>query len=155
MQLSKLLLLVGLLFTVYSNAAQPSVQKQILGSWAMVPLQNGIANVVEFKTNGEVVNHSFKCDFIAKKVRTGEAEVSTYSIKGDTISLTLKGADKPFSTLTFKGVEQVELEVVGKKALTLFSLTLVQSFTDNEKLEFHYYQVDPNNIKPLCSLFWE
>lgn len=130
----KKLLCVSLL-TLLSSTASAAViesQEQLLGIWAMTPLNNGIANVVEFKADGKSDLHPFNC------AEPGEqtVEVSDYRLSedGQTIHIT-----SPYQSFDLKVLEfnaqsmELSMEIEGH--------TLTFSYVKGDKIE------------PLCALY--
>ncbi|MDX7987782.1 hypothetical protein FE392_10640 [Xenorhabdus sp. 12] len=147
---------LALLFCGYSLAGT-NIKNDIIGIWAMTPLETGRANVVEFKENNVTYLYPFTCLRNGKKVISGtyyngviydnKMEKSTYSISNDVISITFDGEKKPYTSLRFKGVEK-------QRGKTILKLSEVHGpVTDSTKTEFLYTKTD--NIQPLCAQFFD
>lgn len=121
-----------------AHAALPTnVDKNFfVGSWAMIPLKNGIANVVEFREDDQVLLHSFNCE--TPLVERG-VETSHYAINEDhqTIHLTSPGHDTQIKILGTVGRVIMKLE----QPINL----------ENESQAFNYLKV--TKIRPLCELY--
>lgn len=104
----------------------------IVGIWAMYPLNNGIANVVEFTKDGKSNLHPFDC----REKSTDPVESSTYSIdeSGKNIRLVTDG----------------EIQNLKLISMTDKELNLGQSVGE-ELLKFSYLKV--SRISPLCFLY--
>ncbi|MDU9408860.1 hypothetical protein RTH74_14755 [Pseudomonas sp. zfem001] len=131
------LLFVSLLAVVSSanalaSAATVDNQEQLLGIWAMTPLNNGIANVVEFKANGKSDLHPFNCAEQGER----EVEVSDYRLSedGQTIHIT-----SPYQSF--------DLQVLAFNAKTME----LGMEIEGHKLSFSYVKGD--KIEPLCALY--
>ena len=123
------------LFALLSNvasAASIESHDQLLGIWAMTPLNNGIANVVEFKADGKSDLHPFNCAAPSKQ----EVEVSDYRLSddGQTIHIT-----SPYQSF--------DLQVLEFNAKTMELSMEIEGHT----LTFSY--VKGNKIEPLCALY--
>lgn len=106
----------------------------IVGIWAMHPLRNGIANVVEFTNDGKINLHSFNC----RENSNGPVESSTYTMteSGKNIRLEADGE-----------IQNLKLISIAAK-----DLTLGQSVGE-ELIKFSYLKV--NRVAPLCFLYRE
>lgn len=104
----------------------------VVGMWAMVPLRNGIANVVEYTTDGKSKLHSFNC------AKPGEAEVeeSVYNISEDGQAIHINSPNQSF-----------DLQVLSFKRN---AMRLAMSI-DGMELQFSYLKV--SKIAPLCALY--
>lgn len=108
-------------------------QSEIIGYWAMQPLNNGIANVANFDYQGNATLYSFECDFKKHTFTVGEKEQNQYKLNGDTIQL-------------FDGEEPLfNLKII---TLTDKKMSLQQSFNSSSSLTFEYVRV--KELKPLC-----
>ncbi|MBJ7263310.1 MAG: hypothetical protein JHC61_06035 [Burkholderiaceae bacterium] len=107
-------------------------KSMIVGTWAMTPLHNGIANVVEYSSNGKALLHPFNC------AEPGEVdtELSDYTISDDGQSIHVKSPTRAFDL-------QV-LEFTGK------TMKLGMSVSDVD-LTFSYAKID--RLAPLCVLY--
>ncbi|CDL83585.1 hypothetical protein [Xenorhabdus szentirmaii] len=137
--------------------AGTNIKNDIIGIWAMTPLETGRANVVEFKENNVTYLYPFTCLRNGKKVISGtyyngvtydnEMERSTYSISNDVISITFNGEKKPYILLRFKGVEK-------QRGKTILKLSEVYGpIIGSTKTEFSYTKTD--KIQPLCAQFFD
>jgi hypothetical protein len=78
----------------------PMDKKALIGLWAMLPLKNGIANVVEFRADDQVLLHSFNCENPLVKIGV---ETSHYSVNESKQTIRLTSADQD-SQLKILGV---------------------------------------------------
>ncbi|MDE1463714.1 hypothetical protein [Spartinivicinus poritis] len=108
------------------------VKNSIIGIWSMIPLKNGIANVVEYTKDGKSKVYSFNC--IKKNERV--VEISDYKVSQDGKIIYISSEKNSF-----------ELEVL---TLQPKAMKLSMNFNDH-KLTFQY--IKTNKIEPLCSLF--
>ncbi|QBH98405.1 hypothetical protein EKN56_19605 [Limnobaculum zhutongyuii] len=106
----------------------------LIGIWAMYPLKNGIANVIEFKSNGTSLLHPFNC---AKPNEKNELEIFTYSINEKNNIIQLKSPSYSF-----------DLKIL---ELKLSTMRLEQKINDDINLSFDYLKMD--NVHPLCKLY--
>ncbi len=122
---------VALLSThAFANTAQDLTG----GYWAMQPLNNGIANVAQFK-QGVASLYTFSCDF-----NTGETEV------GETVKSTFKlTEDNTIELYDDSGELEQALKIV---ALSADKMTLEQAITPDFKLTFDYNKTD--KLEPIC-----
>ncbi|MGM3390023.1 hypothetical protein KXR94_20440 [Stutzerimonas stutzeri] len=104
----------------------------LVGIWAMVPLRNGIANVVEYKADGTALLHPFNCAEPGKP----EIEESTYQVAddGQTIHISSPMDDFDLNVLEFN-----------RKTMQL-GLHIADS-----NLTFAY--VKAQKVAPLCALY--
>lgn len=104
----------------------------IVGIWAMVPLRNGIANVVEFTKDGKSNVYPFNCrSSTSEKI---ESSVYAVSSSGEKIELTTEGE-----------TQELGLVAVGKKSMIL------SQDVAGSTLKFSYIRV--NRISPLCHMY--
>nr|WP_174507178.1 hypothetical protein [Acinetobacter sp. Marseille-Q1620] len=109
--------------------------KLIQGYWAMIPLNNGIANVAYFGENGDATLYPFLCDFKSRTFSSPEQpEISKYEVKNNTIYLFYKDIDDN-QKLAIKKLDQKHL-------------VLEQLHTPQFSSTFEYQRVD--RIKSLC-----
>ena len=122
----------SLVFTSAFSADKESVPiKDLLpGIWGMVPLRNGVSNVVEITPEGKITLHVFNC---SNNLR-GESEVYSYKINKNKIELTNKD-----------GEFNLEIHSISSGAMSL-----IQG-EDNEKLKFEYLKIQ--SITPLCQIY--
>lgn len=113
----------------------PVDKKALVGIWAMFPLKNGIANIVEFRADDQVLLHSFNCENPQVKI---DVETSHYAVdKGtQTIRLTSPGYDQKLNIVG----------IVGR----VMKLEQPLDF-DDESLTFTYLKV--TKIVPLCAMY--
>lgn len=107
-------------------------QEQLLGIWAMKPLNNGIANVVEFSADGKSNLHAFNC----AEPGEPEVEVSDYRISEDGQTIHVSS---PY--------ESFDLQV---QSFTAKEMQLGMTIEDMQ-LQFGYLKRD--KIEPLCELY--
>ncbi|WP_192985384.1 hypothetical protein [Pseudomonas sp. EggHat1] len=131
------LLFVSLLAAVSSanvlaSSAKVDNPDQLLGIWAMTPLNNGIANVVEFKGDGKSNLHPFNCAEPGEQ----EVEVSDYRLSedGQTIHIT-----SPYQSF--------DLQVLAFNAKTM------ELGMEIEGLKLNFSYVKGDKIEPLCALY--
>ncbi|QMV63531.1 hypothetical protein VUJ49_00315 [Pseudomonas berkeleyensis] len=130
----KKLLFVSLAVVLSSASAfAASVDKdQLVGIWAMKPLNNGIANVVEFTADGKSNLHPFNCE--EPSPSQPEVEVSDYRISedGKTIQITSPYQSFDLQVLSFAlAAMQLGMEIEG------------------HQLQFSYLKRD--KIESLCA----
>ncbi|MGE8496473.1 MAG: hypothetical protein ACN6O6_03120 [Pseudomonas sp.] len=123
-----------------SNSAQkgtdsvPAADEKVslVGIWAMMPLRNGIANVVEYTADGKSRLHSFNC---AEPKESG-VELADYRLSEDGKTLHISSPQSTFDlqVLTFKP-----------------SLMKLAMNIEGMDLQFTYLKTD--RIAPLCALY--
>lgn len=118
---------------VKPTATAKSAQQthSLVGIWAMTPLRNGIANVVEFTKDGQSHLHEFNCH--KKPFGQGVVEASTYTLSKNKQSIRLD---------TNGYAQTLKLISIDDK-----NMVLGQPVADY-LLKFSYRKV--NQIKPLC-----
>lgn len=104
----------------------------IVGIWAMIPLKNGIANVVEFTREGKSNLYSFNC----REELSLEKESSIYTISDDRNNINLKSNHK---------IQSLKIVSIDKKKMILRQ-TVGKHF-----LNFSYMKT--NRVAPFCSLY--
>lgn len=106
----------------------------IVGIWAMLPLRNGIANVVEFTKEGKSNLYSFNC----KEKYSNEIESFTYKISDDgkNIHLDSSGEAQDLSLISINNNAMILGQNVGDAVL-----------------KFSYTRTD--RVSPLCALYNE
>lgn len=115
-----------------ASSARVVNQEQLVGIWAMTPLNNGIANVVEFKADGKSDLHPFNCSAPGEQA----VEVSDYRVSedGQSIHITSPQSDFDLQVLAFASdAMELGMEIEGYK------------------LTFSYAKQD--KIEPLCALY--
>jgi hypothetical protein len=119
---------------IKDTKAVNSENARVVGIWAMMPLRNGIANVIEFTNEGKSNLHSFNCN----EKSTNEVESSTYAVSEDRTKILFKS-----------GGETEDLQIIGisEKAMILGQLV------GSEVLKFSY--VRTSRVAPLCFLYKE
>lgn len=105
-------------------------KSRIVGIWAMKPLRNGIANVAEYREDGQVLLHPFTCADAGKQ----EPEVSSYTVAADGKSIHIKSPEEAF-----------DLQVVAFSPPTM----RLGMRTSDQNLTFLYEKV--STVAPLCS----
>ncbi|MCW2481428.1 hypothetical protein [Candidatus Symbiopectobacterium sp. NZEC135] len=136
--------IVVLLVTLLSGCVRPTAQpasptavdkKALIGIWAMLPLKNGIANVVEFRADDQVLLHSFNCE--NPQVKMG-VEQSHYTVEknSQTIRLTSSGNTTLLKILGIVGRAMKLKQPIG---------------VENESLTFSYLKVA--QVAPLCEMY--
>ncbi len=121
--------------TLHKNTISSKERKiSIIGIWAMLPLRNGIANVVEFTKEGRSNLHPFNC----RKNTSGEVESSIYTISDDGMNVRLDS-----------GGEIQNLSIISINNDTMF----LEQKAGNFSLKFAYVRSD--RVSPLCSLYKE
>lgn len=119
------------LFTKPSPIAT-ATQERLTGIWAMIPLRNGIANVVEFGADGKSTLHSFNCIEPEKH----EPEVSDFKVSNDGRFIRFKSpARNMFLKILALNPQSMELSMDASY----------------RGLGFDYLKVD--KVKPLCELY--
>lgn len=104
----------------------------LAGTWAMIPLGNGIANVVEFTREGKSTLHAFNCSDSSAEA----PEVSDYQIRNDGETIHVSSLDGG-----------VDLEVL---YITKIMMKLATKI-DGKTLKFTYLRV--NEVRPRCDLY--
>lgn len=134
-------LTISLLLTSYSSVMQSenmelSTEKDIsiVGIWAMIPLRNGIANVVEFTREGKSNLHAFNC----RKKSLTESESSTYTINDEKNNIRFDSSGR---------IDNLSIVSIKKKTMTL------RQMVGEDQLEFAYIRT--NKVSPLCFLYKE
>jgi len=119
-----------------SESTNPVVGKDalIIGIWGMIPLKNGIANVVEFTEEGKSNLYSFNC----RDKKWNGNELSTYTITDD---------EKYIRLNTNGNTQDLNLITVGEK-----SMILGQKLGDG-LLTFAYVKI--KRVFPLCFMYKE
>lgn len=136
--------IVVLVVTLLSGCVRPAAQpaspsvvdkKALIGIWAMLPLKNGIANVVEFRADDQALLHSFNCE--NPQVKMG-VEQSHYAVDKSSQTIRLTSSDH---------VTQLKiLGIVGR------AMKLKQPIGfENESLTFSYLKVA--QVVPLCEMY--
>lgn len=116
-----------------SHQSAPTLDKgQLVGIWAMMPLENGIANVAEYQADGKVRLHPFNC----VESREREVEVSEYSLASNGRSIHVQSPQNSFDlqVLAYEG----NYMVLGMKVADV-------------DLKFMYRKVD--KVESLCRFF--
>lgn len=106
----------------------------IVGTWAMIPLRNGISNVAEYKSGGVVVLHPFNC----AEPSEPEVEVSEYTVADDGQSIHIKSP-----------MDEFDLNVID---ITRKTMQLGMNASGSDLL-FAYVRV--KQVTPLCFLYGE
>lgn len=119
-----------------ANAPSPSVllssdKSWIVGIWAMQPLNNGIANVTEFRADGQALLYPFNCN----DRQSQQPEVSRYSVADNGQSIHIASAQESF-----------DLKVL---AFAPKAMQLAMQVAD-QQLKFDYIKVD--KVAPRCVL---
>jgi hypothetical protein len=110
------------------------------GQWAMIPLNNGIANVAEFRTDGTVALQEITCKWDKNENVKGNVEISQVKLVGNNTLELFNQAGKLSTRLVVTYVGKNQMRLTQKDAL-------------NEALdsEFDYYRTQ--DWKPLCDDF--
>lgn len=126
--------LLSALLIIFSLNAYSNENQDFEGIWAMVPLKNGIANVVQYNTDGTSSLYSFNC---AKPDEKEPIETYTYTV------------DKENKTITLtSGTYQTSLKIV---KITKRTMALEQKINDDFSVSLLYAKV--SDITPLCGLY--
>lgn len=126
-----------LLFTllvVFSLNAYSNENQDIEGIWAMIPLKNGIANVVQYNTDGTSSLYSFNC---AKPDVKEPVETYSYTVDKENKIITLTS-----------GTYHTSLKIV---KITKKTMALEQKINDDFSVSLLYAKV--SDITPLCGLY--
>lgn len=126
-----------LLFTllvVFSLNAYSNENQDIEGIWAMIPLKNGIANVVQYNTDGTSSLYSFNC---AKPDVKEPVETYSYTVDKENKIITLTS-----------GTYHTSLKIVN---ITKKTMALEQKINDDFSVSLLYAKV--SDITPLCGLY--
>lgn len=115
-----------------TTASLADDKELILGTWAMMPLRNGIANVVEFGANGKSRLHPFNC------AEPGEREVeeSDYRISEDGKTIHISSPHQEF-----------DLQVL------VFQRDVMRLAMSLEDMELRFSYLKINKVAPLCALY--
>lgn len=120
-------------FAKPQTPAASAIQENLIGIWAMVPLRNGIANVVEYSADGKATLHPFNC----VEPEAGDAvEVSDVTVSGDGKVLHLKSP-----------TDSMDLRVLALSPHTM-KLGMDGAY---QGLTFNYVRV--SQVKSLCDLY--
>ena len=114
-------------------------QENLVGIWAMKPLNNGIANVVNFTKNGQSILHSYTCS--GETWKKGGKEKSTYKISNDgkNIYLTNRFSNRNLEIITLEGDK-------------LETSSVIKTGRGDYRLNFSYQKkskIEPSCIEPL------
>lgn len=104
----------------------------VVGIWAMMPLRNGIANVVEYTADGKSRLHPFNCAEPGGR----EVEVADYRISEDGKSIQITSPYRDF-----------DLQVLSFQRNTMKLAMSIEGI----ELQFSYLKTD--KIAPLCTLY--
>lgn len=107
-------------------------EEHLVGIWAMVPLRNGIANVVEYRADGKALLHPFNC----AEPGQPEVEQSDYRVADDGQTIHVSSA-----------LDEFDLKVLEFNRRTM-RLGLHVAGSD---LTFAYLKVE--KAAPLCALY--
>ncbi|MEY0665473.1 hypothetical protein AB7281_22875 [Providencia rettgeri] len=141
----------GLGLLLMSVWAKADVAKDIIGIWALSPLQNGLADVFVFKPNNEYTLQAFRCDLDTEKTIDEGRTDGHYRISGNDLFLTPDDGTAP-TQLRFKGIKYNE--VVLNLGITEMNLAYILTAGDAEvELDYLYNKV--NVIKSLCPNFFK
>lgn len=132
----KLLIIVFAIFSLHAYANDTNDtndDNKLIGIWAMLPLNNGIANVTEFREDGTSLLYPFNCNSLGRSEPT---EISNYVIneKDQVIHL---------SSPSF----EIDLRI---RSLGTYGMRLEQNIGDVSLL-FTYIKMD--SVMPLCALY--
>jgi len=105
-------------------------QEDLIGIWAMIPLNNGIANVVTYTEDGKSTVYPYNCT----KESDEEPSVSTYTIlkNGHTIRI-----ENPQDTFDLN--------------VTYFSENLMKTNMDLAGVTLNFSYIRRSSIEPLCN----
>lgn len=128
-----IILSAALLFGCSNQQSPPLLNKpDLIGIWAMMPLNNGIANVAEYRADGMVWLHPFNC-----AERKDEAvEIYSYSVAADGKSIHIDSPRRTFD---------LNLLGIGDNVMML-GMDIAGS-----QLQFVYKKVD--KVEPWCGLY--
>lgn len=104
----------------------------VVGIWAMMPLRNGIANVVEYTADGKSRLHPFNCAELGER----EVEVADYRISEDGRNIHITSPYRDF-----------DLQVLSFQRNTMKLSMSIEGI----ELQFSYLKTD--KIAPLCTLY--
>lgn len=119
------------LFTCVAVSAETT--SALVGIWAMHPLNNGIANVVDFKENNEVTLYSFTCSWVDGTYTTSPTEESEYVEDRESKVITVTNPQRSFDLAVLELGEQ----------------TMQLLYVEHD-LSMTYYKVE--EIEPLCDM---
>lgn len=146
---------LGLLALFFSNLgiANTNIKEDLIGIWAMDPMYDGTANVVEFKPNGVAKLYSYTCDLASKKALAGPIEQSQYVLMDNVISLTVIGTTTPYTKIRVNYFSRAPIALNNDSKLTFLSLT---QFIDHQgkRQEWDFLYSKSTTISPLCDLYF-
>lgn len=105
----------------------------LVGTWGMIPLRNGIANVVEYTADGQSKLHAFNCE---EPKSESEVELADYRLSDDGKTLHVSSPQRNF-----------DLQVL---AFTPRAMRLAMQIEGTE-LTFTYIKLKA--VAPLCFLY--
>ncbi|WP_417783713.1 hypothetical protein [Terasakiella pusilla] len=128
---------IALSAEAYANSSQEGTAaiqsyEELAGIWAMVPLKNGIANVVEYSADGTSTLHPFNC---IEKTEEGPVK-ATY---------TLENQGKRISVLQ-QGTE-FDLDV------TFYDKERLQTIMQISGIELTFTYIKRQDVASLCHMF--
>lgn len=115
------------------SSSTTASMNSVVGIWAMIPLRNGVANVIEFTKEGESKLHRFNCLTDSSE----ETEISNYAIKDSGKGIHISSKDK-----------SRYLNVLSVKAN---SMRLGAADYQGRELQHEYMKTD--KASPLCDLY--
>ncbi len=126
-------------FAAYANKkTMIDISDKLIGIWAMQPLSNGIANVVEFSKDGKVTNNMFYCDSLKKSYNKEGVEVSRYEVEENGVYI-----------LNLENQTIVETALVVDH-INEQSMSVRQLVDPENAIRISYIRVE--TIEPLCRL---
>ena len=122
------------LFTKPQTPVAIETQQRLTGIWAMLPLRNGIANVVKFDADAKATIHAFNC---LETEEHSKQEVNDFRVSNDGKFIHLRSPKKRSKNL--------KILLLDPQAMRLGTTI------DDQDLIFEYLKVD--KVIPLCTLY--
>lgn len=132
-----LCLLMGWIMHVQAKT-NTDISDKLIGIWAMQPLSNGIANVIEFSKDGKITNNMFRCDWLKKSYDNDGVEISRYEVEENGVYI-----------LNLNNQSEIETALV-VDYINENSMSVRQLIDPENAIRISYIKVE--TIKPLCRL---
>lgn len=128
-----------LIFVIHAHAkTDTDISDKLIGIWAMQPLNNGIANVIEFSKDGKITNNMFRCDWLKKSYDNDGVEISRYEVEENGVYI-----------LNLDNQSVIETALV-VDYINENSMSVRQLIDPQNAIRISYIKVE--TIKPLCRL---
>lgn len=126
-------------FVIHAHAkTDTDISDKLIGIWAMQPLSNGIANVIEFSKDGKITNNMFRCDWLKKSYDNDGVEISRYEVEENGVYI-----------LNLDNQSVIETALV-VDYINENSMSVRQLIDPQNAIRISYIKVE--TIKPLCRL---